>query len=96
MERQRLIETARAFQHWRTSLARAQELSMPYDEARAQYELGRHLPEGAEERAHRMAAAIQGFATMGAHHDLRVAQALADWPEKLKATHESHHGFVLK
>ena len=62
----------RAFRHWRRSLVSARDLAMPYDEARAQYALGRHLPEGAEERAQRLAAAIRGFEATGARRDLRL------------------------
>jgi len=64
----------RAFHHWRQSLSSARELAMPYDEARAQFELGRHLDDKNEERSHLLAAAIQGFTATGANYDLRIAR----------------------
>ena len=56
---------------WRRSLAAAESLAMPYEQALTHYELGRHLPD-----PDHLAQAAQLFTQLGAAYDLaRVAGA---------------------
>jgi len=61
-----------ALAHWRQSVAVAEQLSMPYDHARASYELARHLDSGEPERAGAYRSAAQGFELTGAAYELRL------------------------
>ena len=67
-------KTGPAFKLWRRAIASARELAMPYDEARAQFELGRHLPFAAEERQALLAVALQSFEAMAASYDARLTR----------------------
>lgn len=61
-----------ALDHWRQSAVIAEQLSMPYDLARARFELARHLDSGEEERARSYRSAEQGFELTGAAYELRL------------------------
>ena len=50
-------------------------LGLPYEVARAQYEIGRHLPEG-EVRTSRLRQAQEGFERLGCEMDLQRLQQL--------------------
>ncbi|HEY53701.1 MAG TPA: hypothetical protein G4N94_09615, partial [Caldilineae bacterium] len=65
----------RALKVWRQAIASAAKLNMPYDQARAQYELGRHLSEQDPERERTLNDARQGFKDVGATYDLRLGTA---------------------
>jgi tetratricopeptide (TPR) repeat protein len=64
---------ARACRAWRKSLAAADRLRMPYEQALAHYELGRHLPAADPDRAAHVAEASRLFRRLGAAIDLAPA-----------------------
>ena len=68
----RLGKERQAIKVWRQAIASAAKLNMPYDQARAQYELGRHLSEHDPERGRALSDARQGFEDVGATYDLRL------------------------
>jgi hypothetical protein len=55
---------------WLSSLAAAEALAMPYEAARARYELGVHLDDGSN-----LSLAINAFRRIGAEWDLKQAEA---------------------
>jgi tetratricopeptide (TPR) repeat protein len=55
----------RAYQYWRTATVKAQVFPMKYEEARAHFELGRHLPKEHPERAASFEKASALFAECG-------------------------------
>ncbi len=57
---------------WRRSLEAATQYTMPYDQGRAHYELGRHAAEGGGEHLQR---ALAIFAHLGAAYDVEQVQA---------------------
>jgi hypothetical protein len=63
---------------WSTALAEAERLAMPFEQARARYELGRHL--GLQETARRehLLRAKALFSEMGAVDDVAKVQAELD------------------
>jgi tetratricopeptide (TPR) repeat protein len=65
----------RALAAWRKSLATAERLAMPYEQGRAHYELGRHLPAGHPARQSHLSRACKIFADIGASYELAHAQA---------------------
>jgi class 3 adenylate cyclase len=65
----------RAQRAWRTSLTIAEQLGMPYEQARTHYELGRHAT--GPERYYHLARARALFEQMGASYDLAQAQKAA-------------------
>jgi eukaryotic-like serine/threonine-protein kinase len=65
----------RALAAWRESLATAERLAMPYEQGRAHYELGRHLPAGHPARQAHLSRASEIFANIGAPYELAHAQA---------------------
>jgi eukaryotic-like serine/threonine-protein kinase len=65
----------RALAAWRKSLATAERLEMPYEQGRAHYELGQHLPAGHPGRQAHLSRACEIFADIGAPYDLAHAQA---------------------
>jgi class 3 adenylate cyclase/tetratricopeptide (TPR) repeat protein len=65
----------RALAAWRKSLATAERLAMPYEQGRAHYELGRHLPAGHPARHAHLTHACEIFADIGAPYELAHAQA---------------------
>jgi hypothetical protein len=65
---------ARATRAWQASLAAAARLEMPYDEALAHYELGRHLPDADPGREEHLARACEIFERLGAAYDLARAR----------------------
>ena len=69
-------DVSEAKQLWRRAAALARSTAMPYDEARAQFELGRHLDAEDEKRRPLLLAARAGFEAMGADYDLRQVDAL--------------------
>ncbi|MFN8433404.1 MAG: BTAD domain-containing putative transcriptional regulator [Anaerolineales bacterium] len=68
-----------AFRVWEKSLALAEQLSLPYEAARAYYEIGRHLPLTDAARQIHLDKAIEMFSGLGAKRELMQAQ------------NESHH-----
>jgi tetratricopeptide (TPR) repeat protein len=54
-------EKSRASQCWYKSLAAAEQLMMPYEEGRAHYEIGRHLPAGDPDGQQHLARAEEIF-----------------------------------
>lgn len=70
----------KAHQAWRKSLAAAERLAMPYEQGRAHYEIGRHMPHqpqrpGEWSRQEHLRRAGDIFAELGAAHDLACAEA---------------------
>jgi tetratricopeptide (TPR) repeat protein len=65
----------RALAAWHKSLKAAERLAMPYEQGRAHYELGRHLPPGHPARQAHLHRACQLFADIGASYELTHAQA---------------------
>lgn len=64
---------------WQRALAEAQRLRMPYDQALAHYEIGRHLAAGDPNRLAHLSQAADIFAGLEAGFDLaRVRAALED------------------
>ncbi|MEA3208313.1 MAG: hypothetical protein QOE70_1370 [Chthoniobacter sp.] len=67
----------RARRAWQRSLVAAERLQMPYDEAVAHFQLGRHLPAGEIQRARHLSKASEIFERLGATYDLERTQAAA-------------------
>ncbi|MDP8987184.1 MAG: AAA family ATPase [Actinomycetota bacterium] len=73
--------TRAARRSWRAGLKAAERLQMPYEAARAHYEIGRHLPEADPARRLHLEQASQLFAGLGAEDDVaRARGALAAVP----------------
>ncbi len=71
----------RARQSWERCLAEAERLRMPYEHARALFEIGRHLPAGDAQRRGHLARAEAIFAELHAEHDrARACEALPRAP----------------
>ena len=68
-------KTARAHRTWAASLASARELTMPYDEARAHYEIGRHTPASDPTRGEHLARATALFESFDAAQDSELTRA---------------------
>jgi hypothetical protein len=68
---------ADAFRSWRAGLAKAQELSMSYEEGLAHYELGRHLEPGDDARVSHLGAAREIFGRLGVPQALAAVAAVA-------------------
>ena len=64
-----------ARQQWQQAIAAAIALGMPYDEALARYQLGRHLPIDDPARREQLTRASQIFAQLGAGYDLSLARS---------------------
>jgi len=81
-------KSSKAMKTWQDSLSQAQKLNMPFEEAQAYYEIGRHLPETDPIRAEHLARARELFAKMGAKYDLALVEAALDStaPTQLSAT----------
>jgi hypothetical protein len=60
---------------WTTGLKTAERLVMPYEQGRAHYELGRHLPPGHPGRQPHLRRACELFAAIGASYELTHARA---------------------
>ncbi len=58
-----------AQQHWQMAKTAAEELKMPYDKARALYEIGRHLETADSQRNKLLTQAKQAFIELGAVFD---------------------------
>jgi tetratricopeptide (TPR) repeat protein len=67
--------TRQAVAAWNKSLNAAERLGMPYEQGRAHYELGRHLPPGHPGRQAHLRRAGELFADIGASYELTHAQA---------------------
>jgi tetratricopeptide (TPR) repeat protein len=65
----------RALAAWHKSLKTAERLAMPYEQGRAHYELGRHLPPGHPARQAHLSRACEIFADIGASYELTHVQA---------------------
>jgi len=65
----------RAMRLWRKAIARADQLRMPYESARARLELARHLPAEAHGRRHLLDEAVAIFERLGSEYDLVRARA---------------------
>ena len=65
---------SRAFRLWRRSLTLAEALQMPYERARAAFEIGRHLAPDADGRRHHLHQAADLFERLGAAADLERAR----------------------
>ena len=64
---------------WEQSVAAARQLGMPYDEARAHFELGRHRPSTDPLRRQHLLQARDLFTPLQAGHELsRTESLLAD------------------
>jgi class 3 adenylate cyclase len=63
-----------ARQQWHKAIAAASALAMPYDEALAHYQLGRHLPIDDPARLDQLTLACRMFGQLGAGYDLSLAQ----------------------
>ena len=64
-------KASKAYKSWRKAISLAEQVSMPYELARAHYELGRHLPPDDPQRQKHFQAAVEGFQQLGAAEDLR-------------------------
>jgi class 3 adenylate cyclase/tetratricopeptide (TPR) repeat protein len=62
---------------WSRSLKAAERLAMPYEQGRAHYELGRHLPRDLPGRQAHLSRAGALFAEIGAAYELRRVQLAA-------------------
>jgi tetratricopeptide (TPR) repeat protein len=62
---------------WHKSLRTAERLVMPYEQGRAHYELGRHLPPGHPARQAHLTRAGELFTDIGALYELDQVQAAA-------------------
>jgi tetratricopeptide (TPR) repeat protein len=65
----------KAHDAWRKSLAAAERFTMPYEEGRAHYEIGRHLPTNDPARRLHLARAIEIFTRLEADDDRERARA---------------------
>jgi eukaryotic-like serine/threonine-protein kinase len=65
----------RALAVWHKSLQTAERLVMPYEQGRAHYELGRHLPPGDPARHAHLTRACEIYAGIGASYELAHTQA---------------------
>ena len=65
----------RAVAAWNKSLNMAERLAMPYEQGRAHYELGRHLPPGHPARQEHLPQACEIFTGIGASHEWTLVQA---------------------
>ncbi len=64
-----------ARQQWQQAIAAAIALGMPYDEALARYQLGRHLPIDDPARQEQLTWASQIFTQLGAGYDLSLTRS---------------------
>lgn len=64
----------KAVQAWEKSLGLAEQMSMPYEAARAHYEIGRHVEVHAPARQIHLQKAIEMFSEMGAKYELQKAR----------------------
>jgi class 3 adenylate cyclase/tetratricopeptide (TPR) repeat protein len=64
-----------ALRRWRSALATAEALAMPYESGVAHYELGRHLPPSDTDRATHLQAAHEIFEALGAAPAVRRVEA---------------------
>jgi len=67
-----------ARQAWRKSLAAAERLAMPYEQAQALYELGRHLPAHDPNRQVYLSRAVEVFGRLSAKYDLARVRMVLD------------------
>jgi class 3 adenylate cyclase/tetratricopeptide (TPR) repeat protein len=67
--------TRSAVAAWKKSLNAAERLGMPYEQGRAHYELGRHLPPGHPDRQEHLRRASELFTDISASYELKHAQA---------------------
>jgi hypothetical protein len=65
----------RALAAWRRSLVLAERLAMPYEQGRAHYEIGRHLPASHPSGQAHLIRATEIFRDIGAPYELTQAQA---------------------
>ncbi|MCP3105019.1 AAA family ATPase [Myxococcus sp. K15C18031901] len=65
-----------AYDAWRECIAVGTAKETAYEEARARYELARHLPEDDPGRSTHMARAVERFAQLGTQDDLTLARVL--------------------
>ncbi|MCL4295883.1 MAG: AAA family ATPase [Anaerolineae bacterium] len=66
----------KAYAAWRKSLAAAERLAMPYEQALALYEMGRHLPAADPNRRTHLTRAAEIFRQLNAMYDLSRIQAV--------------------
>jgi tetratricopeptide (TPR) repeat protein len=67
-------KTAQAMQKWAKSLARAQELKSPFEQANSYYEMGRHLPAGDARRKEYLAQALTLYQQIGATYHVEMVR----------------------
>jgi tetratricopeptide (TPR) repeat protein len=65
----------RAVAAWNKSLKTAERLAMPYEQGRAHYELGQHLPPGHPARQEHLSRAWEILTDIGASYELTLVQA---------------------
>jgi tetratricopeptide (TPR) repeat protein len=63
---------------WKKSLQLAQDMAMPYDEALAHYQIGRHLEPNDPQRREHLKRAAEIFGRLGAAGDLEMTQAFLE------------------
>ncbi len=71
-------ETGRAHALWHDALSVAQQRGLPFDQALAHYEIGRHLKLDDPACRQHLQQAVDIFDRLGAVHDLKKAQAVLD------------------
>jgi DNA-binding SARP family transcriptional activator/predicted ATPase len=64
----------KALQAWKKSLGLAEQMSLPYEAARAHYEIGRHLDVREPARQIHLQKAVEMFSEMGAKYELQKAR----------------------
>lgn len=69
----------RAHATWRRCLEEANRFSLPYEAARAHYEIGRRLSVAAPERRQHLTLAEEGFRQLSAETELRRFSGAASW-----------------
>ena len=77
-----VVRVRQAVRAWTRAVREAERLAMPYELARAHYELGRHLRPGERsplrlDGAGHLSRAAATFALIGCRADLGAAQAIA-------------------
>jgi hypothetical protein len=63
---------------WKKSLQAAQKMAMPYDEALALYQIGRHMEPNHPQRREHLKRAAEIFGRLGAAGDLEMTQAFLE------------------
>jgi class 3 adenylate cyclase/tetratricopeptide (TPR) repeat protein len=69
-----LRKPKQAHKAWLKSLKLADRMTMPYEEGRARYEIGRHLPEGHPAREEHLLGALTIFEELTTPHEIKMVK----------------------